>query len=1056
MSVAEGAGMHVMREVGEVLVQALSDLHVLRHQIAGAGPEEAEDLLEDTLFRAEASLRSQAQVVAGVLKKDSMVDEVMKRRGRGRTQREARLEKEMASRHDLLADPSKKASQAYIRRRYGLPQANSSAPQPAGLPRQTGKLVSSGIAKPSIVPKEFREDPSAKLDPAFLDAERGKGAFNLISKGIVAATGRELEDVLLEGGEFMTTARTTMHSHDDQFRREVPQSSTRGGGGGKKAAHTSARKATGGTSGPPSPLRRENWVPSGDRSGETETETETETEQNVDLGQSQCRVRPRLSAVNVGDDSHIEEAASDDPRGYNQLLDDLSLHRFYIRHGKRLSGTPEFTSFYRVAVGLWNQIDVIICTLEKICKLCNFNLALIDGKKVAELAEQALRDPDFGLEMRDLFPCFVEDKIRLHLMTSDARNGPEGRAACRIQSLFRGHAARRRYKELKRRDAAVRPIQGFWKSIMLRRRMIRRIMNTRATREETFVELQRKFKRDWSKMQRTRHVLIHVPSFSVDMSQRTHIPHLEVRQNSQLSRLCGLENPLIDIIYVAPYPLGPDIESYYHKLLDAGGVKKAGRRYRIIYPENFSKLPGHTSLTNCLLCSPKAMRRIEMFMQGRQAYIVPGTVGPEEIDLSVALGVPLLGGHPEVVQKLALKSYAKEIFGKADISAAGGACVAPGSSPAQVQECLAQVIFENRFSERWLLKIDNESGGRGHAHLAVNSLKPLAAFLDNVSERVGAGEDVPTEEAVAFLLEILEEGAEKAVTVLTDLGGGWQGYLERFAERGGVVEPCPNWAIGSPSANVFISPNGCIDVLSTHEQIFTDSYRFIGAAFHQSSVPHAVFQDAALTVARACANEGLIGYLGVDFLAFRHEGKLKLQAVEINPRMTPTQSSFELFRFVTGCGTFNARSGTYIVPAAVDKKNDSGTSTKAALDDNLLSIVARRRYYVMNDFLAHPGLKIQQYTSFFNRCRFAGVFFDMNSNAGTVFNLLDSFSSGVLGAIAISHNPIHAFLELANALDFVISLVPNSSYLSGEEDTLSRAHQTVKFLTSRMRPPPAS
>ena len=79
------------------------------------------------------------------------------------------------------------------------------------------------------------------------------------------------------------------------------------------------------------------------------------------------------------------------------------------------------------------------------------------------------------------------------------------------------------------------------------------------------------------------------------------------------------------------------------------------------------------------------------------------------------------------------------------------------------------------------------------------------------------------------------------------------------------MEPCPNWAIGSPSVNVFIALNGAIEVLSAHEKIFADSYRFIGAPFPQSSVPHEVSQDAALTVAWVCAEEGLIGYLGIDF-----------------------------------------------------------------------------------------------------------------------------------------------------------------------------------------------
>ena len=111
-----------------------------------------------------------------------------------------------------------------------------------------------------------------------------------------------------------------------------------------------------------------------------------------------------------------------------------------------------------------------------------------------------------------------------------------------------------------------------------------------------------------------------------------------------------------------------------------------------------------------------------------------------------------------------------------------------------------------------------------------------------------------------------------------------------FGERGGVIEACPGQVTGSPSANVFIDPTGTITpihnlsvqcsqpmhdnaalvlyacirfgliqrpvlacignctVLSTQEQIFCPAYRYIGASFPQSSVPHAALCDAATAV----------------------------------------------------------------------------------------------------------------------------------------------------------------------------------------------------------------
>ena len=61
---------------------------------------------------------------------------------------------------------------------------------------------------------------------------------------------------------------------------------------------------------------------------------------------------------------------------------------------------------------------------------------------------------------------------------------------------------------------------------------------------------------------------------------------------------------------------------------------------------------------------------------------------------------------------------------------------------------------------------------RQNSHLSAMSLKPPEAFLDEASEKLGAGQEVLEDEPVDFLQELLEEGAEKTVMVLSDLGGG--------------------------------------------------------------------------------------------------------------------------------------------------------------------------------------------------------------------------------------------------------------------------------------------
>lgn len=97
-------------------------------------------------------------------------------------------------------------------------------------------------------------------------------------------------------------------------------------------------------------------------------------------------------------------------------------------------------------------------------------------------------------------------------------------------------------------------------------------------------------------------------------------------------------------------------------MLEIGGVVDPLRRFKVIVPENYHRFPTHFSLSTLLLYSPRALRRIANFCRGRTAYIAPNVVGPEDVRLSQALRLPLLGPHYTISRTFGSKSGAKRIF----------------------------------------------------------------------------------------------------------------------------------------------------------------------------------------------------------------------------------------------------------------------------------------------------------------------------------------------------------------------------------------------------------
>ena len=61
--------------------------------------------------------------------------------------------------------------------------------------------------------------------------------------------------------------------------------------------------------------------------------------------------------------------------------------------------------------------------------------------------------------------------------------------------------------------------------------------------------------RNWASIHERKHVVIHLPSLGLSEGQRQGLSKPQVRENSQMARLCDLADPLVELLYVAPFAL---------------------------------------------------------------------------------------------------------------------------------------------------------------------------------------------------------------------------------------------------------------------------------------------------------------------------------------------------------------------------------------------------------------------------------------------------------------------------------------------------------------------
>ncbi|KRX03040.1 hypothetical protein PPERSA_08115 [Pseudocohnilembus persalinus] len=543
-------------------------------------------------------------------------------------------------------------------------------------------------------------------------------------------------------------------------------------------------------------------------------------------------------------------------KNYPQVMDQYSLHHFIIRKGKILDDTPEFQSYERCYKQDWNSIILILEDLENLMQDFEIPTATVDGKQVADLASQH-REPS----IEDLVQCLVNQKeiLKIIKVPSLMFKGPEGEelAAGKIQSTWKMYLA-------------VAIIQQFFLLQKYKKDTKGRIRNKNEQVLDQFQTLQEKLKSDWLMMKYQKRVEIHINTYSFDELKRLTMEKVTQRQNIQITRIFALKDPLLELIYISPYDLPQEIINYYYKILELNGLEDFRNRLHFIWPENHQEFPTHTSTSKLLHYSPKAMKRIRNLVNGKYAYMVPGYPSNDDVKLATELNIPLYSGKPQQVLSLSTKSGAKRIFQAAQVP------TAPGASEIYDEKeffnTLAILIMNNLSIEQWLLKIDDETQGRGIAYFYVEQIPMLKQIKKSQEVDVNG-------EFLQSLIQVLKEQLPKKLKIATNtLYNDYHSYMRDFFRKGGVIEAHPlsiPSEVNSPSIYFEIDPLGNTSVLGCYDRIQGSEYRNVACIYPQRSLPSMNLELLSKAIGNELYKKGIIGYVTVDLVSFADPNEQK-------------------------------------------------------------------------------------------------------------------------------------------------------------------------------------
>ena len=453
----------------------------------------------------------------------------------------------------------------------------------------------------------------------------------------------------------------------------------------------------------------------------------------------------------------------------------------------------------------------------------------------------------------------------------------------------------------------------------------------------------------------TPHVMIAMPSYSVSESLLSHygnrIASLEHRYLNAIAVAGRITS--CDVLYLSTRAPLPEVFDYYLALLPEDRRDSTRGRIRFVEVDD-----GTTrSVAAKLVEQPDLIAAIRAHIGERPAFIEPWNVTEHEVNLALALDVPINGTAPEL-RPLAFKGAGRKLF------AAVGVPAPLGREDVRTTEDVVDAV-------RWI--------GRQ---------RPLLGGVVIKHDDSGAGDG-----NVVLDLRPMHHADDPDAWVAEQVDALPDWYRSDLLRQGGIVEERIAGArFSSPSAQVDIRPGGEVTVLATHEQVLggEGGQVYLGCTFPADPAYAAALAEHAANVGAKLAAEGAIGRFGIDFVTASSDPpaaenpQWDVYAIEVNLRKGGTTHPYAALR--------NLVPGRYDIEAGHWIAEDGST-----------------RCYVSSDNLVHEswlGLEPADVIDWVAR---AGLQFDSITKVGTVLHMLSGLAiDGRFGVTAIGRTRAEA------------------------------------------------
>ncbi|NXP35242.1 IQCH protein, partial [Leiothrix lutea] len=644
---------------------------------------------------------------------------------------------------------------------------------------------------------------------------------------------------------------------------------------------------------------------------------------------------------------------------------------------------PAFLALQHHHHSSWGRAVGFLEPPEKLLKDLTLPLAAIDGQKSAQTA----RDLDFKENpTKNGNVSVIKNQSAVEKILHRAGQGSSAGAAAGLQRCC-GHGQQQQQQQW-----AAGVISSCWRSRNHLARLRNALRGARHRHLENFYSRAKHLAANWNRIRTSRRTIIHIPSLGYPQHIREHIPDLPLQQNLQMGRLCDILDANVDVIYICPLALSEELLQYYHKLLGLQAAVRSGNpqdmadlqdRFRILTPEAINSFPEHhMCLATVLKYSPRTLQRLQVLLQGRDAYVVGGVPHLDDLAVADQLQVPLLGSEPAVAQLYSTKSGSKRIF------ASAGVPTPPGEwdihSREQLLRALGRLVLDNLEVQRWLFKVDDERGGNGTAFCDVISHLECYPWIQR--ERHGHGPEGWGESQARelALVKISQELpgllAQHVQPVNEKRFPTWEKFLQTFLTQGGVIEAFPfSASVTNVTVDLLIEPTGEVTLVSSGDQLHAEGpLRSSGTTIPQCSVDPEVLKVLCLKIGEACKSKGVLGYFSVDFVAFTHPQTREQQvwATDLDLCYSDQLALTQLLRYMTDgnldCGSSCLQGPLGSKESKSQQVQHEGTKPPAP---------SSPRCAVASSQLRHSSLSGVSYNLLLHVCQARGVGFDLQ--AGT-------------------------------------------------------------------------